>query len=288
MVSLSIGIHIVKADSNNQASSYSVVKIVAPLNSTYYSRFLTLEVTFPASALRYSLNYDVDGKYEGPVPFGIDNPTEVHIVYKATGSVKLPELSDGSHRLTVTIECSIDVYGGNAPGAPFKPTAPNGTQFVATWADAVYFTIDSDEPYQDSDEPYQPSIQRTVDSTPPNISILSPENNASTSADIPFNFTLDEQTSNISYCLDGKNTIGIDGNTTLTGLSTGQHNLTVYAQDAAGNVGTSQTIKFAITNPTPTPPEPSEPSPTITVAVASAVVAAGSSIGVVAYLKKHH
>ena len=280
LVSLSAGTHIVKADFNIQVGSYKVVTILAPLNSTYNSRPLTLEVTFPSSALRYSLNYDIDGKYEGPVPYGIANPTEVHVVYEARGTVKLPELSDGSHRLTVTIECSVDIYGGNAPGAPFKPTTPNGTHFVATWADAVYFTIDSDEPNQPSSPPM-------VDSTPPTISILSPETNTYTSIDIPLNFTLNEQASNVSYCLDGENNIAIAGNTTLTGLSIGEHNLTIYAWDAVGNVGSSQTVNFAIIKETPTPSPTPEVSQSTVVAAASVVVAAGSGFGVLSYLIKH-
>ena len=39
----------------------------------------------------------------------------------------------------------------------------------------------------------------------------------------------------------------------LTGLSYGAHNLTVYATDASGNKGTSETITFTIVEHTPFP-----------------------------------
>jgi hypothetical protein len=58
---------------------------------------------------------------------------------------------------------------------------------------------------------------------------------------------------------------------TLTGLSNGSHNVTVYATDEAGNVGTSQTINFTIAKP--------ESFPTTLVAVAS--VASVAVIGVI-------
>jgi hypothetical protein len=41
----------------------------------------------------------------------------------------------------------------------------------------------------------------------------------------------------------------INGNTTLTGLQDGDHKLTVYATDEAGNVRTSETIDFDVQVP---------------------------------------
>lgn len=91
---------------------------------------------------------------------------------------------------------------------------------------------------------------------------------------------MNEPTSNITYCLDNANNITIAGNTTLTGLSVGAHNLTVYAWDVVGNGGASQTMDFVAAQET----EP-EPFPTVPVAGASAaavVVVAGLLI----YFKK--
>jgi len=39
---------------------------------------------------------------------------------------------------------------------------------------------------------------------------------------------------------------------TLTNLANGSHNVTVYAEDEAGNIGASQTISFSADVPFPT------------------------------------
>ena len=104
------------------------------------------------------------------------------------------------------------------------------------------------------------TVNFTVDSTPPKITMLSPKNNATyTAADIPLNFTLNEQRATITCILDGNQTALPAENTTLTGLSVGEHSLIVTAKDAAGNAGNSQTIQFTITTPTPSPtPQPAQ------------------------------
>jgi hypothetical protein len=184
---------------------------------------------------------------------------------EAIGSVSLPELSNGEHHLTIYVVANV--YQGNAGGA-FKPKiSSNGTVYYsASYADTVNFYIDA--------------------AAAPNISILSPQNETYTTSDIPLNFTLNEQATNISYSLDGNNSIAINGNTTLTGLSIGEHNLTIQAQDAAGNIGTSQRADFFITNPTPTSSPLAKPSQKTYIAPAIVVLAAASSLAIVVYLKK--
>jgi hypothetical protein len=46
--------------------------------------------------------------------------------------------------------------------------------------------------------------------------------------------------------LDENNNVSISGNTTLTNLPNGTHNLIVYALSDAGVVGASQTINFTV------------------------------------------
>jgi hypothetical protein len=65
------------------------------------------------------------------------------------------------------------------------------------------------------------------------------------------NFTVDEAASHITYSLDGEENFTTAGNTTLTGVANGDHNLTVYAWDEAGNVGASETITFSVNAPFP-------------------------------------
>jgi len=122
----------------------------------------------------------------------------------------------------------------------------------------------------------------TIDTTAPNVSITSPENITYESFDVPLNFTVNEPVSHIAYSLDGQDNVTVDGNTTLTDLSPGEYNVTVYAQDTVGNVGASETIYFNIAEE----PEP-EPFPTTSVAATVASLAV-IGIGLLVYFKKHN
>jgi hypothetical protein len=118
----------------------------------------------------------------------------------------------------------------------------------------------------------------TIDATSPTISNLSIENKTYYSTDIPLNFTVNETISQISYSIDNQANITINGNTTLIGLIEGSHNIAVYANDTAGNVGASETVYFSVEVPAA--------FPTVPVAVASLAVVAVTSVGVLVYFKK--
>ncbi|PVX23984.1 MAG: hypothetical protein CW716_10995 [Candidatus Bathyarchaeum sp.] len=113
------------------------IAIYSPLNRTYDSRLLTLNFTFSALlGTEYALSFNIDGEYEDDVPFEIENPTELHVFYKATGFVTLPELTEGSHNLTILI-------------------ADGSQRSSLSYADTVYFTLNSQ--LQDSTIPEFPS-----------------------------------------------------------------------------------------------------------------------------------
>ena len=79
---------------------------------------------------------------------------------------------------------------------------------------------------------------------PPEISILSIENKTYNTNNIPLNFEVNEPILKIEYCLDVQGNTPIDGNATLTGLTDGLHNVTIYAIDLNGHVGISETVYF--------------------------------------------
>jgi hypothetical protein len=252
--SLAANNQLVKADSADFIRFSSGVTIFSPLNRTYNSKFLTLNFTIACGwGIQYSLNYSVDGKYEGPMPYVIKNPEELHVVYYGTGLVELPELSEGAHSLTVYLGTSI-----------------NNDHIRPLYVDTVNFAIDL---------------------TPPNISLLSPMNKTYTVANIteakiPLEFTVNENASKVAFSLDGQDDILIAGNTTLTGLSVGLHNVTVYAQDLAGNAGASETVTFAIVAETESSSSKPESFPTLLVIIASGASVAVIGLSLIAYLKK--
>ena len=93
----------------------------------------------------------------------------------------------------------------------------------------------------------------TVDSTPPRVTFLSLENKTYYESEISLKYTIDESVSLVMYSLDGKENVPLSENAQITGLAKGDHNVTVYSMDEAGNTGT-QTIYFTITEPFPTVP----------------------------------
>jgi len=121
------------------------------------------------------------------------------------------------------------------------------------------------------------SVCFTVDTVKPQILITSLENKTYAETSLQLNFVINENLSKISYVLDNQNNITVNGNSSLTGLSEGFHSVTVYATDIAGNVGSSETLTFAIDKP--------EPLPFLPIAV-SVVASAVIAFVVVVYLKK--
>jgi hypothetical protein len=120
------------------------------------------------------------------------------------------------------------------------------------------------------------SVSFTVDVSP-NISVLPLVNKTYEFSDVPLEFTVNKPVSQITYSLDGKENFSISGNTTLTGLTNGDHYLTVYAEDEYGHTGASEIIYFSVEVP--------EPFPT-TLVVASIVTVSVAVIGLFVYFKK--
>ena len=103
-------------------------------------------------------------------------------------------------------------------------------------------------------ERYTPFGYGTPDSSPivlpdriaPKIAIIEPKNVTYAEGTVPLWFTVNERVQEIAYCLDGAANVTVFGNATLTGLRLGFHNVTVYASDAAGNTGASETACFTV------------------------------------------
>jgi N-acetylneuraminic acid mutarotase len=95
------------------------------------------------------------------------------------------------------------------------------------------------------------NVTFSVDTFPPWIVVLSPENRTYGESDIQSAFTVDEPVEWIGYSLDGQDNVTITGNVTLAVLSDGSHNITFYAVDLVGHTGASRTVYFEI-SPFPT------------------------------------
>jgi len=111
-----------------------------------------------------------------------------------------------------------------------------------------------------------------VDTMAPKVSNISVNN--TDSGDRLLNFTVDEETSWVGYSLDNQANVTVTGDVVLGDLPFGSYNVTVYANDTAGNMGASETLFFTV-----------EPFPTIPV-VAGIGTTASVGIGLFVYFKK--
>jgi hypothetical protein len=140
-------------------------------------------------------------------------------------------------------------------------TVPEGKHNITVWATQIgSYQEDTGQKFHGSElikiNSYHlgasATVSFTVDCTAPAVLVLSTDNKTYNTADVPLQFNVNESESQYTYCLDGQPASAVEGNSTLTNLPNGNHNLTVYAVDEAGNVGASETVTFEVDVPFPT------------------------------------
>jgi hypothetical protein len=118
----------------------------------------------------------------------------------------------------------------------------DGSRHVVVYANDVYGNIGSSQ------------VWFTVDIGAPVITVYSPTNvTVYSSTSVPLQVSANEPTNAWWYFMDGAGSpIYFSPNTTLSGLSEGLHNISVYANDTSGNGGTSGVIYFTVDMAVPT------------------------------------
>ena len=122
------------------------------------------------------------------------------------------------------------------------------------------------------------SVVNFTVATPPAVSVISPMNMTYGSSDVKLNFIVNKEPSVLKYSLDGQEPSIFYGNTTLTGLANGEHNVTIYVWDASGNLGVSECISFNVAKPE------SFPTSFAITPIASVVVV---GVGIMVYFRRH-
>ena len=147
LASAKVSFQEVRADSPNPIVFSGGITIYSPVNTTYPTDTLPLNLTCNCGAgVKINFSYDLDGRYQGPITLTFNVTPTFHMFALGSALLQLPRLTEGSHRLTVYEDAYLnDYYGANPPGAPFKPTAPGSADYVASWVDIVYFTVNSGE-----------------------------------------------------------------------------------------------------------------------------------------------
>ena len=253
------------------------VTISSPKNGTKYGSNLDLSFTVNVGESKTAYKTMVmDVYYEAdwvPTPvYLLDSYTNEYMLIVGdypsnyTGNVNLSDIPKGKHAITVyALEYGLYVVDENVSWFHSFSIEASAEIQINKLADSIaiigVFTGET--------EPL------------PLVSISSLENKTYNTSDILLNFTVNEVVSSIKYSLDGGENETITGNTTLTGLPNGAHNITVYATDETRNTGTSETVLFTIEVP--------ESFPTVLVATVSGVsVAIIGTVLLVYFRKRKH
>lgn len=117
----------------------------------------------------------------------------------------------------------------------------------------------------------------------PVICLVSPQNSVYNETNITVSFTISKPVSWIDYSLDGQENVTITGNTTLSGVTSGLHNVTVYAKDKFGNIGASETVTFNVAKPESVEPASFQINSVLIVLCASVIIIA---VCLLAFLKR--
>ncbi len=232
-----------------------VITITSPSNNTSYNTSrvpLTFNVTAPqsrtaASSMVIIVTYEADWEKE---PINVLNSGQE----QASFNLQLSNVPEGQHSIVIKAR-------GNGQYVNEKELSYKEF-FISSTA----------------------TISFTIDRTAPAVLVLPPENVSSTSS-VPLNLTVNEAYSKIDYNLNGQQNVTVSGNSTLPHLASGYYNLTFYVWDVAGNVGSSETVNFAVAE-TPNTTEEVDASLLMPVAaVTSTVVVVG--IGLLLYKRRY-
>jgi len=167
--------------------------------------------------------------------------------------------SSGSELWKLTLD-SESAWGSSCLSSCLIRTTDGGYAVAGTvFGNAGFLTKVSPEP----------------DTQPPVVIVSSPESKTYENIDVPLIVAVNKPVSWIAYSLDGEAEVTITGNTTLSGLTIGEHSLIVSAQDLGGQIGSSPIIHFTIVAHFP-----------IELAVVGIVSAAVVVVVVLAYFKR--
>ncbi len=243
------------------------VRLISPIPVRAYNSSsieLSLEILKPSSWCLYGWFYKQSSSSSG-IPF---DPQNLALGYGCIGRIDYLECTLDSNTIQTF---SVNDYTPFAYSEHPLSTKLLFSQSLSvregkhTLKITVFGSYATDNYYPNGSRIYQ-IVNSAVETafsawyTNPKISFASPENKTYTEKTVPVTFYVDRPAS-CTYSLDENYNLSLAGNTILTELAEGPHNLVVYATDSAGNMGKSDTIIFTIAAPilSPTP----SPSPTM-------------------------
>ena len=230
-----------------------IITIHTPQNGSYHSKNLTLtfDVTIPKTNGDKSIDAVTKLYYKGSW-----EPNEITITqFNQLGYQEIIE-----NFASFSIDLS-NVHGGNLSITVYALGV--GSYDTESKLDEKTFTMTTF--YYTFEMMAFSTVSFTKDLIPPRISDLSPPNKTYVTSEVELDFTVSENVSQILYCLDGNENKTLTGNMTLMGLTKGDHNVTLYVADLAGNDASPKTLFFRVDVP--------ESFPILPVTAASVAVA---------------
>ena len=171
------------------------------------------------------------------------------------------KVNEATSRVSYSIDGGANV---EFSGEKTLPPLPDGQHSIVVYARDSTGNVGSSD-----------AIDFTVDTSPPGIVFLSPQNQIYTTIDLMLTFTLNETATWTGYSLDGQETVPTTENISLTNLTYGPHTIIVYTKDAYGNMGASETLHFTV----------EAPFPTVWTAAISAIIVCGA-VALLLHLKR--
>jgi hypothetical protein len=207
-------VQVTKADS----STPPVYRVYSPKNNTVYSND-SLKFSFVIDPLvncdcYYSLDERIELRNIRLEEISTIDPFRGPLPHVLYFTTELDDLSEGRHNLTIYHQYS--------------------NQFIPDWRTIVLDV----------------TIIFYVDTVAPTITNLSVK--SADSDHILLSYSINEEANWIGYSLDNQANVTVNGDAVLKDLSVGSHNVTIYAEDAHGHMGISETLTFFVEEPFPT------------------------------------
>jgi YVTN family beta-propeller protein len=185
----------------------------------------------------------------GTSPRGVAvNPAGTRVYVSNYGSNNVSVIDTSSNTVTATVTVGTNPFGVavNPAGTHVYASnyASNNVSVIETSSNTVTATVTV------GTKPIAFGIfispGGASDTTAPGIKISTPQEGKSyNTSTIALNVTADESIDTWQYSINGTANVTFTSNTTLSSLPDGNHNVTVYANDSAGNMG-SALVNFSI------------------------------------------
>ncbi|HEX9261198.1 MAG TPA: hypothetical protein VF893_01565 [Candidatus Bathyarchaeia archaeon] len=246
--------------SSNISLNFNVNVAVPTLPELFYSNVYLADVYYKASWLPNSTHFDVEHvnySVNHTRFFAEENYVKWHTYWAVSGYELSPSFSVNLTGVPDGVQ-SVEVF------AVLQGSRGTGSSEAAM---TIYYGT------------YELRSSLKVNFRVESTSILLPQNKTYDSSNVPLLFKVHNSVTALSYELDGNERVPVIGNTTLSRLPNGNHNLTIYTVDSNGDTAASETLFFTVDAP--------EVFPVVPLA-AAVIIAVAAAAGLLLYNRKRH